>query len=482
MEPVTLARLAEATGAGLQAPDGLGDPDDLGGVLVTGAAAVDSRAVAPGDLFVAVAGEHVDGHDFVEAAVAAGAVAVLGTRPTAAPTLVVPDVVRALGRIGRFNAEAVRGPKIALTGSQGKTGVKDYLAQVLGEQGRTVATQGNYNNEIGVPLTVLAADHDTDFLVAEMGARGVGHIGYLCEVLPPDVAAVLNIGTAHLGEFGSRDAIAEAKGEIIAALRPGGVAVVNSDDAYAERLLARRRDADAVRALTFGEHGDVHWREVTTDDLGRPTATLGFHGAEARVTLQQVGRHQVVNAAAALALALAAGLDFETVVAGLGRARALSKWRMEMHDLAGGGLLINDAYNANPDSMRAALETAVGIAGGRGVRAVAVLGEMRELGEGSDADHAAVGRHAAALGLDVLLAVGETSAAIWEGFTSAHASSEAAAPGVPDGPIGVVVSDRDEALAWLRLNRRPDDVIVVKASRAAELERLATVVVEENAT
>src|SRR3954470_7367618 len=289
--------------------------DASGTEQVTGPAFVDSRAVEPGGLFVAVPGERVDGHDFAAPAVVAGAAGGLGGAPPGVPTVVVADPVRALGLLARHVVDTVHPTVLALTGSQGKTGTKDFLAQVLAGgsqvQGETVWTLGNQNNEIGVPLTVLRATAETRFLVLEMGARGVGHIAELCSIARPDVAAVLNVGTAHLGEFGSREAIATAKGEIVEALGAAGTAVLNADD----DLVAAMAPRTAARVLSFGVAGDVSWRGLQLDDLGRPSFDLGYDGSWLPVRLLEAGAHQVANAAAAAAMALAVGITLADVVA-----------------------------------------------------------------------------------------------------------------------------------------------------------------------
>ncbi|WP_201931200.1 UDP-N-acetylmuramoyl-tripeptide--D-alanyl-D-alanine ligase [Nocardioides donggukensis] len=456
---MTLAEIADVVGGTAH-----------GDAVVTGPAFVDSREVVPGGLFLAVAGERADGHDYAAQAVAAGAAAVLGSRAPGVPCVVVPDPVTALGRLARHVRDRLPGlTVIALTGSQGKTGTKDYLAQVLAASGETVATQGNLNNEIGVPLTVLRATATTRHLVVEMGARGLGHIGYLCDVARPTIAAVLNVGTAHLSEFGSREAIARAKGEILEGLPGDGVAVLNADDdlvrAMAERTGARRR--------TFGvaSGSDLSWSDLDLDDLGRPEVTFTHARAggvdRARVRLRQSGAHQVPNAAAAAALALAAGVGFDDVAAALRGAGSLSRWRMEMTELADGTVVVNDAYNANPASMAAALDTATGIAARRGGRTVAVLGEMKELGSESPTAHREVGAVAARSGVDRLLVVGEPAAGMVDGARS-----------VTDWPgTAVPVADRGEALAWLRENVAAGDVVLVKASRGAALEVVAEALV-----
>jgi UDP-N-acetylmuramoyl-tripeptide--D-alanyl-D-alanine ligase len=450
--PMTLAEVARVVGGGLA------DAED-GAATVTAPAFVDSRAPERGGLFVAIPGERVDGHAFAVAAVEAGACGVLGARPTGVPTVVVSDPVVSLGRLARHVVDELSPTVLALTGSQGKTGTKDYLAQLLAAGGATVATAGNRNNEIGVPLTVLHATSETRFLVVEMGARGVGHIAELCSVAPPVVAAVLNVGTAHIGEFGSREAIARTKGEIVESLPEHGTAVLNADDA----LVAAMASRTSGRVVTFGRAGDVTWRGLELDELGRASFELGHDDVWAPVRLLEAGAHQVPNAVAAAAMAAAAGLGWDEVVDALGRARSLSPWRMALHERADGLVVINDAYNANPASMTAALDAlaAIGERGRR--RTVAVLGEMLELGDSSAADHARVGAHAASLGIDVLVTVGEAAEAIADGARRTPGWSGEAVPS----------AGREQATDWLRHNVVARDVLLVKASRGAALEHLA---------
>jgi UDP-N-acetylmuramoyl-tripeptide--D-alanyl-D-alanine ligase len=454
---MTLAEIAEVVGGAVQ-----GRED----VTVTGPAFVDTRSPEAGGLFVAIAGERVDGHDYAAAAVEGGAAAVLGSRPTDVPTVVVEDAVVALGVLARHVLGVLGGVHVlALTGSQGKTGTKDFLAHVLAHDGPTVATAGNFNNEIGVPLTVLHAQPDTAHLVVEMGARGVGHIAYLCSIAPPTEAAVVNVGTAHIGEFGSREAIAQAKGEIVEALAADGTAVLNADDPLVAAMVDRTR----ARVLTFGttDRADVQVTHVTSDDLDRASFELVHRGAGATVHLQGLGRHQVENAAAAAALALAAGLDLDTVAEALTDARSASHWRMELTERADGLAVINDAYNANPESTRAALDALAAI-GRRGRRTVAVLGEMRELGETAARAHHDVGAYAAGLGIDLVVTVGDVAEAVAEG-----ARSVAGWPGE-----AIVTAGREEALARVGQNVSAADVVLVKASRGAALEHVAIGLVE----
>jgi UDP-N-acetylmuramoyl-tripeptide--D-alanyl-D-alanine ligase len=442
--PLPLSVIAEVVGGTLHGDD----------VTVSAPAYVDSRTPLADGLFVAVVGERVDGHDYAD-----GSHAVLGSRPTTAPTVVVADPVAALGRLARHVLDRLDITVLAMTGSQGKTGTKDYLAAVLrtlAGEAAVVATAANNNNELGVPLTVLRADAGTRFLVVEMGARGVGHLSYLCDIAPPSIAAVLNVGTAHVGEFGGRDQIARAKGELVEALPADGTAILNADDPLVAAMAPRTR----ARVVTFGESGELRWRDVHLDELGRPALVLERDGASAPVQLLQTGLHQVANASAAAAMAMAAGFGLAEVARALGEATSASRWRMEVHHRADGLTVINDSYNANPDSMRAALEALVAVGEPRGRRTVAVLGEMRELGDEHDAGHRAVGADAARLGVDVVVVVGEAASGIAEGARTGA------------GEV-IVTAGREEATAWVRQNAGAEDVVLVKASRGAALEVVA---------
>ncbi|WP_239459913.1 UDP-N-acetylmuramoyl-tripeptide--D-alanyl-D-alanine ligase [Nocardioides daejeonensis] len=468
---MTLAEIADVVAGEVH-----GDPE----LVVRGAASLDSRAVPEDGLFVAIRGERVDGHDYAEQAVAGGAVAVLGARPTGVPTIVTADPALALAALARHVRDRLRATVVGITGSQGKTGTKDYLAQVFAAAGPTVATAGNFNNELGVPLTILRADADTSYLVVEMGARGSGHIAYLCGIARPRFGAVLNVGSAHASEFGTVDDTARAKGELLAALPADGAAVINADD---RRTRVGLGGAVVERVLSFGsdrgtaEHGDgtptepadVTWWGETFDDLGRPRTTLRYGDRSAELALQQIGAHQIDNAAAAAALALAAGLDFEAVVAALNCATAQSRWRMEPLRRADGLVVLNDAYNANPESVALALDTLVHIKESSGRRTVAVLGVMRELGAEHATQHNRIGHIAARLGIDVIVVIGAEAAEIAAGAASVTSVS----------PIVVSTADRAAALAWLRENVDAHDVVLVKASRAAGLEVLAQELSEE---
>jgi UDP-N-acetylmuramoyl-tripeptide--D-alanyl-D-alanine ligase len=433
------------------------------GAVVTGAVTLDSRAVSAGDLFVAVAGERVDGHDFLAAAAGAGAVAALCSRAhDGLACVVVPDPVVALGRLAagvhaRLTAGGLR--TLGITGSSGKTSTKDLLGQVLAAAGPTVSPPGSFNNDIGLPLTVLAADHDTRYLVLEMGSRGPGHIARLCDVARPHVGVVLNVGSAHLGEFGSPEGIAQAKGELVEALPAHGTAVLNADDPRVLGMATRTR----ARVLTTGtgEDADVRATRVTLDQSARARFTFVAQGEEHLVALQVVGEHQVANALSAAGAALAAGLEPAMIAAALSAAGSRSRWRMEVARRADGVTVVNDAYNANPESMRAALAALAGLAG---ERRIAVLGGMAELGPDAAAEHERLGRDAVAAGVDLVVAVGRDAVGIADGASAAGGGA---------GEESVHVPDRAAARELLSGLLRPGDVVLVKASRSYGLELLA---------
>jgi UDP-N-acetylmuramoyl-tripeptide--D-alanyl-D-alanine ligase len=454
MIELTLAEVAGLAGGRLE-------PAGAGGA-VTGAVTVDSRTVKPGDIFVAVPGERVDGADFLAAAAAAGAAAALAVRPDPAlPVVVVDDPVAALGRLaaGVHRRLAERGlVTVGLTGSSGKTSTKDLLGQVLAAAGPTVSPPGSYNNDIGLPLTVLAADAGTRYLVLEMGSRGPGHIARLCAVARPQIGVVLNVGSAHLGEFGSPEGIARAKGELVEALPAEGTAVLNADDPRVLGMAPRTR----ARVVTTGRGPDADVRavDVVLDDTARARFTLVAAGEQHPVALRVVGEHQVANALSAGAAALAAGLTPATVAEALSAAEPRSRWRMEVDRRGDGVVVINDAYNANPESMRAALAALAGLPA---TRRIAVLGGMAELGPGAAEEHERLGRDAAARA-DLVVAVGADAVGIANG---------ASAAGRRAGEESVHVPDRAAAREFLAQVLRPGDVVLVKASRAYGLEVLA---------
>ncbi|MFE2106975.1 UDP-N-acetylmuramoyl-tripeptide--D-alanyl-D-alanine ligase [Kitasatospora sp. NPDC059463] len=464
MIALTLAEVAAAVGGTLAGAD----PD----ALVTAPVEVDSRKVRPGGLFAAFVGERVDGHDYAETAVAAGAVAVLASRPVDGPAVLVDSVVDALGKLARAVVGRSEAAVVALTGSAGKTSTKDLIAQLLERLGDTVYPPGSLNNEIGHPMTALRVEGTTRHLVLEMGARHKGDIEYLTSITPPRIGLVLNVGTAHVGEFGSQEAIAEAKGELVEALPADGAAILNADDRLVRAMAARTR----ARVVFFGESpdADVRARDVRLDSTGRPSFTLSTPAGSAPVQLRLYGEHHVSNALAAAAVAMELGMTVDDTAEALSQAGALSRWRMEVVDRADGVTVVNDAYNANPDSMRAALRALISM-GGRGPerrRTWAVLGEMRELGEDSLAEHDAIGRLAVRLDVTKLVAVGGREAACMELGARNEGSW---------GEESVLVSDADAAVELLRSQLRPGDVVLVKASRSVGLEKVAEALLADGA-
>lgn len=444
MIEMTLAEVAAAAGGALVAADPA--------ARVTGGVEFDSRRVGPGGLFVAFAGERVDGHDFAADARAAGAVAVLGTRPLAGvPMVRVSDPLAALAGLARTVRERLgQLTVLGLTGSSGKTTTKDLLAQVAAGLGPTVAATGSFNNELGLPYTVLRADAGTRFLVLEMAARGRGHIGYLCGIAPPRIGLVLNVGVAHLGEFGSVDAIADAKAELVEALPADGVAVLHLDDPRVAAMAGRT----GARVVGFGTvpEAEVRATDVTLDARGRPAYTLVTPEGTGPVRLRLTGEHQVGNTLAVAAAARELGLTGDALAQALSELRPVSARRMDVQDRPDGVTVIDDSYNANPDSTAAALRTLVSV--GQGRRTVAVLGYLAELGGHERAGHEQVGALAAELGVDLVVVVGEAARPIHHGAVAREWEGES-----------VPVADQDAAVAVLRRELRAGDVVLVKGSR-----------------
>jgi UDP-N-acetylmuramoyl-tripeptide--D-alanyl-D-alanine ligase len=443
--PLTLAEVAAAVGGELVA----GDPT----IRVTGPVEFDSRKVRLGALFVAFPGEKVDGHDYAAAAISAGAVGVLGTRVVAdLPMVLVDDPLAAMGALARAVVDRLPAlTVIGLTGSSGKTTTKDLIAQLAVRLGPTVAPPGSFNNELGHPYTALQADEQTRYLVLEKGARGPGHVRYLCELVPPRIAVVLNVGVAHIGEFGSVDAIAAAKGELVEGLPADGLAVLNADDARVRAMAART----AARVVLAGEaaDADVQARDVTLDERGRPSYTLVTPEGSQRVRLGLTGRHQVGNSLAAAAVARELGMPLADLAGALGELGLVSTRRMDVFDRPDGVTVIDDSYNANPASTSVALRALTGM--GQGRRMIAVLGYMAELGAFERAGHEEVGRLAAELGVDRLFVVGEPAAPIRDGAATVETW----------GGEPVLVTDQTAAVEALLGELRPGDVVLVKGSR-----------------
>jgi UDP-N-acetylmuramoyl-tripeptide--D-alanyl-D-alanine ligase len=499
MIDLTVAQIAAIVGGGLADISA----EDAADLHVTGTVEFDSRKVTSGGLFLALPGARSDGHDHAASAVAGGAVAVLAARPVGVPAIVVkPDakvaesgagvlehdtdgsgaaVLSALAKLAAaVAAELVAGGLtiVGITGSSGKTSTKDLLAAVLAPLGEVVAPPGSFNNELGHPWTVLRATAGTDYLILELSARHPGNIAALAAIAPPAIGVVLNVGTAHLGEFGSREAIAKTKGELPQAVPRSGVVVLNVDDP----AVAAMAEVTAARVIRISRHSqtgaaDVWAGPVTLDELARPQFTL-HSGADsvAEVSLAVHGEHQVSNALCAAAVALECGATSEQVATALAGAGPVSGHRMRVSTRTDGVTVIDDAYNANPDSMRAGLQALAWISRGSGGgrrRTWAVLGEMAELGDDAISEHDRIGRLAVRLDVSRLIVVGTGRSmsamhhgAVMEGSWAGEAAT---------------VADADAALALLRAELRPGDVVLVKASNAAGLGALADSLVADNA-
>ena len=483
MIPLSLAEIAAVVGGRLH--------DANATSIVTGPVEFDSRKLGPGGLFVAVPGERVDGHDFAADAIRAGAVAVLAAREVHAPAVIVPPVeshgsrayalagdtdgagaavLAGLGALARCVVDRlVPGglTVVGVTGSSGKTSTKDLIASLLARLGPTVAPPGSFNNELGHPWTVLRADQQTRHLVLELSARAPGHIAALCRVAPPRIGAVLNVGSAHLGEFGSRAGIAKTKGELVEALPSDGVAVLNVDDP----LVAAMADRTDARVVFVGESERARVRavDVTVDEQVRPRFRLVTPAGDAEVRLAVHGAHQVGNALTAAAVALELGMPVAEVARGLAEAAPVSRRRMEVTTRQDGVTVINDAYNANPESMRAALQALAALGNqGNQSRTWAVLGPMGELGEDSVARHDEIGRLAVRLDINRLVVVGAQAAPMHRG---AHLEGSW-------GEESVLVPDVDAAIALLRAQVRPGDAVLVKASNVFSLWQVADALLE----
>ncbi|HYB37353.1 MAG TPA: UDP-N-acetylmuramoyl-tripeptide--D-alanyl-D-alanine ligase [Mycobacterium sp.] len=497
MIDLTVAQIAEIVGGELADIS----PEAAAELHVTGTVEFDSRQTTPGGLFLALPGARTDGHDHAASAVAAGAVAVLAARPVGVPAIVLaPDpraaeraagvlehdadgsgaaVLAALAKLA--SAVAANLVKkgltiIGITGSSGKTSTKDLLAAVLDPLGEVVAPPGSFNNELGHPWTVLRATPNTDYLILELSARHPGNIAALAAIAPPAVGVVLNVGTAHLGEFGTRKAIAKTKAELPQAVPESGAVILNVDDP----AVAAMADVTAARVVRVGRRrctdagpSDVWAGPVSLDELARPRFTLHAGDTAVEVKLGVSGDHQVGNALCAAAVALECGASPEQIATALAGARPVSQHRMQVITRADGVTVIDDAYNANPESMRAGLQALAWIARQTGPprRSWAVLGEMAELGEDAITEHDRIGRLAVRLDVSRLVVVGTGRS-----MSAMHHGA------VMEGSWGgeaTIVADADAALALLRAELRPGDVVLVKASNAAGLGPLADALVAD---
>lgn len=425
--------------------------------LACRAVSTDTRSIVAGDLFVALRGVRFDAHDYVGGAIGKGAVAAVVDHEVdpELPQLVVADTLQALGQLGAFNRECFAGPVFAVTGSSGKTSVKEMLAGMLAQRGETLATRGNLNNEIGVPLTLLRLDAEYRYAVVELGASAVGEIARTTRMTVPAVAVLTNALGAHLEGFGSLDNIVKAKGEIFEGLDEQGVGVVNRDDPHADVWLDKLRRLGR-RALTFSidsETADVTAVDLELTEKGSYAFTL-VHGSEqVRVKLGVIGRHNVANAAAAAAAWVAAGLPLEDAKPGLEAFKAVPG-RLCPHVLGGGALLIDDSYNASPGAVRAAIDALMSLPGPHTL----VLGDMAELGEDAVALHADVGSYAAERKVDCLLTTGTLMR---------HAAVAAAAKGCEARHYPAF----EDLVSELESLDRQTGVVLVKGSRSAGMDR-----------
>ena len=424
------SEVATVTGGELAGPD----------VTVVGGT-IDSRVLQPGHLFIPIVGERRDGHDFIARALAAGAPAYLTARDAGPGTaVVVEDTRAALAALGASCRDRMGGPVIGITGSVGKTSVKDLTAAALRPGRRTTASPRSFNNELGVPLTLLNAPDDVEVAVLEMGARGRGHIDDLCAIVRPTMGIVTAVELAHTETFGSVEEVFVAKRELVEALPADGTAVLNADDPRVMEMAAHT----TARVVTYGVHdGDVRATSVRLDEELHPHFELESPAGTVSVNLAVAGAHNAANAAGAVAAALACGVDLAAAAEGLAHAR-LSRWRMDVSRLDSGAVLINDAYNANPASMRSGLEALAQVPARR---RVALLSKMAELGSHHDAEHRAVAEFADGLGIEVIAIAEE-----------AYGTE--------------VVAGIDEAVERVG-TLGPGDAVLVKGSRETYLERLA---------
>jgi len=494
MMSLSVAEIAQATAGRLTHCGGDGAAATVGSVCT------DSREAGPGSLFVAIAGDHVDGHDFVRQVREAGAVAALVTREQDVdiPQIVVPDTVTALGAVAKATVAARRATGrpftvIGITGSVGKTTTKDLIRGILSTQAPTVAPVGSFNNEIGLPLTATKVDADTRYLVAEMGASAIGEIRYLASLVPPDIAVVLKVGVAHLGGFGSVENIRRAKAEIVQALPADGVAVLNADDPRVATM-ADMTPASTVRWFGIAESNnpcDVRATNVTVDGTDRPEFDLVTPEGQAHVHLALRGRHNVMNALAATTVALRLGVPLEDIVSVLDAQTAASPHRMAVstvslpgHASRDGGAsagacftLIDDSFNANPDSMKAGLDglAAWHAEGTDTPYRIAVLGSMLELGDDDDAKHRDIGAYCQRLGIDAIVCVGSDTDPNLDRLAADFADGARAADTSGRMHVELVhgADEADRSVTALAADH-PGSVVLLKGSHASGLSGLAT--------
>jgi UDP-N-acetylmuramoyl-tripeptide--D-alanyl-D-alanine ligase len=435
-----------------------------GDTAVAGSVQTDSRLVTPGSVFFALPGATTDGRVFADQAVDKGAALIVAEHQVdvAIAVIVVADGVAALADLAREVVARVRAlgrlSVVAVTGSNGKTTTKNMLRAILSAQGRTVAPDASFNNHVGAPISMLRVDESTRYLVVEMGASHKGEIAHLVSIARPDVGVVLAVGRAHVGEFGGIAAVARAKAEMVTHLSPTATAVLNSND---RRVVAMAgQTAASVRWFGRGEGAGVRaWNVVS--DLGGTSFDVVIDERIIAVRLRIVGEHHAMNAAAALAAAEALGVDADEAIAALEAMPRAERWRMEMLTSTSGAVIINDAYNASPESMNAALHALTAVAP-PGSRSVAVLGEMTELGASAPAEHSGIGDLVSTMGIQRLVVVGPRARDIYDAATATAGWTGTAQ----------IVADADEAFTLLSAELGPDDVVLVKSSNSANLRFL----------
>ena len=465
MIAISLQEIAEAIGAKL-----IGD----GTVVISGSVETDSRLIKAGSLFVAKPGEVTDGHEFVSSAIANGAVALIVEHEVSStvPQLVVKDSVHALGLLAKHVVAKVKAlgqlTVIGVTGSNGKTTTKNMLREVLSTKGKTIAPEESFNNEVGAPYSMLKIDEQTKFLVVEMGAGGPGTIKYLAQMCEPDIGIELKVGLAHAGEFGGIEATENIKAELVEELAPTGIALLNFDDERVMNMATRTK----AEALTFGlgQDSDYSASDVAISLSGTSFGFSTPDGTKSKVNLHILGEHHVYNALAALATGEILGVDRKEAIQAIESMKLAEKWRMELGVAESGLTVINDAYNASPDSMRAALQTLAQLGRISGKKTVAVMGEMAELGEFSAHEHDAIGRIAVRLNLGQVVVVGKAAKLIHMG-----ASQE----GSWDGE-SQYFDEISNALAYLREMLTGDEIVLVKSSKSANLRFLGDDLLKEN--
>jgi UDP-N-acetylmuramoyl-tripeptide--D-alanyl-D-alanine ligase len=450
MIPISIAKIAEIVEGQIVNLDPA--------LIIEQSPEIDSRKVDENSFFVALIGEKVDGHQYAKESIAKGAKFVLGSKVGDYPAIIVDDPIEALSKLATYNRNALENlTVIGITGSQGKTTVKDMLAQILAPIANTVWTEASFNNELGVPLTLLKANLNSKYVILEMGARHVGDISHLCHIARPNIGVVLVVGTAHIEIFGSQADIAKAKKELIDSLAEDGIAILGSSDPFTPKMA----DGRSIKKIIYGDHLNKDYAiDIRATDIelreGLPHFELVTPMGRAPITLQYHGLHQINNALAAISVAISLGVNFEKVCSLISLAKPMSKWRMEIKELQD-ILIINDAYNANPESMKAAIETLAHFSSIRGGQSWAILGKMWELGRLSLEQHEKLGKIVAENEIDHLVEVGDNG--IINGAREVN-------PNLGYHPISTL-----EDFMELTENFVAGDAILIKASRAEGLEK-----------